>query len=206
VHTAAAARTAEKSGVDFLVAQGTEAGGHSHSAGIGTLALLQTVLAEVRTPVVAAGGIASPAGLAAVLAAGAEGAWIGTAFLASTESSQNEEIRQRIIAAAETDTVLTDVFDRAQQLDWPAHHPGRALRNRFAGKWHGRSGDLASNPEILEEYRRARAHGDYDTAVINAGQAVGMVREVRSAAEIVRDIGEGVEELLRHRITALVGE
>ena len=72
------------------------------------------------------------------------------------------------------------------------------------GSWHGRSGDFASNPEILEEYRQARAHGDYDTAVIYAGQAVAMMRDERSAAEIVLEIGGGAEELLRRRVVRVL--
>jgi nitronate monooxygenase len=201
--TIAGAREAEAAGVDLLVAQGTEAGGHSSSAGIGTLVLLEGVLASARIPVVAAGGIATPAGLAAVLAAGAEGGWVGTAFLSAAESALNAEARRRVLGAAETDTVLTDVFDRVQELGWPSHHPGRALRNRFAEEWHGRSQAIVGNRGIIDAYRQARDAGDYDTAVIYAGQAAGLVREERSAGEIVRELGDGAEELLRRRVDEL---
>ena len=204
VQTAAAASEAEAAGADLIVAQGTEAGGHSHATGIGTLVALQSVLGAVSTPVVAAGGIASPAGLAAVLAAGAEGGWVGTAFLASPENAHRDEARGRILAAAESETVLTDVFDRAQEFAWPAEHPGRALRNRFAEQWHGRGDELAGNRAVLEAHQQAVRNREYDTAVIYAGQAVGLIRESRPAGDIVRALGDGAEALLRRRYEQII--
>lgn len=201
VNTVAAAREAEIAGVDLIVAQGTEAGGHTGH--VGTLPLLQAVLDTVRLPVLAAGGIVSPRGLAAVLAAGAAGAWIGTAFLASTEGSNTPEARRRIVEARETDTVLTDVFDRVQGLAWPSQHPGRALRNRFTDRWQGSSGDLSASD--AEEYRRARGERDYEIAVIYAGEAVGQVTRERPAADVVREIGDGAEALLRESCSQLIG-
>lgn len=201
VQTRQAALEAEAAGVDLIVAQGTEAGGHSHVAGVGSLTLLQTVLEAVETPVAAAGGIASPAGLAAVLAAGAQGAWIGTAFLASDEADNTEEARRRVIAATETDTVLTDVFDRVQGTAWPEEHPGRALRNRFEAEWHGRTGELSE--EVKDKYQQSRAERDFDVAVIYAGQAAGMVSAERPAGEVVREISQGAETLLRKRCDTL---
>lgn len=198
VNSAAAALEAERAHVDVIVAQGTEAGGHTGH--VGTLPLLQTVLETVRTPVLAAGGIASPRGLAAAVAAGAEGAWIGTAFLACRECVNTEDARHRITMAAETDTVLTHVFDRVQGLDWPGEYPGRALRNRFTEEWHERSGEVARDAAAAERYRRARAVRDHDVAVIYAGQAVGLVKSERSAEEVVREIGDGAERLLRRRL------
>ncbi|MDE2572065.1 MAG: nitronate monooxygenase, partial [bacterium] len=131
---------AAEAGVDFIVAQGTEAGGHTGQ--VGTLPLLQIVLDAVSLPVIVAGGIASARGVAAVLAAGAQGAWIGTAFLASPESETHERARERVLRARETDTVLTSLFDRAQGLAWPSRYPGRALRNRFTERWHGHEQEL----------------------------------------------------------------
>jgi nitronate monooxygenase len=196
LNSVAAALESEQSGVDLIVAQGAEAGGHSNAVEVGTLPLLQAVLDTVRTPVLAAGGVASPRGLAAVLAAGAEGAWIGTAFLACLECSNTQDARRRIIAARETDTVLTHVFDRAQALDWPSQHPGRALRNRFTDEWHGRSEELVGNAAATEQYRQAREAGDFDMTVIYAGQAVGSGKRQRPAAEVVHEIGDGAEVLL----------
>jgi nitronate monooxygenase len=196
------ARAAEAAGADLIVAQGTEAGGHTGQ--VGTLPLLQMVLETVRTPVVAAGGIASARGLAAVLAAGAAGAWMGTAFLASPEGAGGDQARSKVTAARETETVLTHVFDRVQGTAWPPRYPGRALRNRFSDAWHRRADEVARNAEATETYRAAREARNYDTAVIYAGQAVGLVERVRPAEEVVHAVGEGAEALLRRRADTLL--
>src|SRR5205823_5872170 len=141
-------------------------GGHTGS--VSTLPLLQAVLEAVSVPVLAAGGVASARGLAAVLAAGAQGAWTGTAFLAATEANNAPAARQRVIAATESDTIHTHAFDDVLQVPWPEPYPGRALRNRFAEQWHGRSKLLTD--EDRAAYGRARSAGDYDVALIYAGQ------------------------------------
>jgi nitronate monooxygenase len=202
VGAVATAREAESTGVDLIVAQGTEAGGHTGH--VGTLPLLQGVLDAVELPVLAAGGIASPRGLAAVLAAGGAGAWIGTAFLACVECANTPEARRRIVAAGETDTVLTSLFDRIQGLPWPAQYPGRALHNRFAEQWSDRIEQVVGDEALAEQYRHARSARDYDTAVIYAGQAVGLVRQERSAGEVVREIGDGAEAMLRDLSTRML--
>ena len=201
VNTVAAAREAEAAGVDLVVAQGTEAGGHTGF--VSTLPLLQGVLDAVRVPVLAAGGIATARGLAAVLAAGAQGAWIGTAFIVAHEAANAPAVRRRVIDAAESDTIHTHTFDDVQRVPWPDEYPGRALRNRFADAWHGRSKGLTD--AAFAEYAEARSRGDYDVAVVYAGEAAGLVQQERSAAEIVREIGEGAEALLRHRGKELLG-
>src|SRR5690606_3722966 len=115
VSTPASAARARTAGVDVLVAQGGEAGGHTGR--IATLPLLQAVLDVAGdVPVVAAGGIATPAGLAAVLAAGADAAWIGTALLASPETLAPDAARDRILTAGMEETVYTPVFDAVQRV------------------------------------------------------------------------------------------
>ncbi len=109
-----------------------------------------------------------------------------------------------MIAATEADTIHTHTFDYARRVPWPDAYPGRALRNRFAERWHPRGAALADDAEGQAEYARARAAGDYDTAVIYACQAVGLVRHERPIAEVVRDLGEGAERLLRARCSALL--
>jgi nitronate monooxygenase len=106
------AEAAADTGVSVLVARGAEGGGHGRDA-VGTLPLLQGVLDAVDVPVLAAGGIATARGLAAVLAAGAAGAWIGTALLACGEAATPAAARARVLAADATDTVVTRVFDVA---------------------------------------------------------------------------------------------
>lgn len=124
------AHAAVAAGVDVIVARGAEGGGHGEPQ-IGTLPLLTAVLDEVSVPVLAAGGISSGRGLAAVLAAGAAGAWLGTAFAACAESLATEHTRRALLAARDTDTVLTRDFDIAAGYPWPEHLPERVLRNEI---------------------------------------------------------------------------
>ena len=185
VQSRAWARTALAAGVDILTAQGTEAGGHTGS--VGTLPLLQIVLEMAGdVPVIAAGGIATGRGLAAVLAAGASGAWIGTPFLVAREARSNDVARERIMRSDETQTVLTRAFDRVSQKAWPTEFPGRALRNAFTDRYHGREGEIT--PSTRDDFEAARARRDYDVANLYAGQTVGLVDAVEPAAVIVARI------------------
>ena len=178
------ARRAEAAGVDFIVARGREGGGHGRDD-LGTLALLQIVLDGVEVPVVAAGGVATARGLSAVLAAGAVGAWVGTAFLCCRESAYPAASRERLIAADDMATAYGRVFDVAQRAAWPSEYGGRALRNAFFDEWVGREDELAADPSALEQYADARRRRDFDTAVIYAGQGVALLRAETSAAEVV---------------------
>ncbi len=199
VHSRDEAIQAQVAGVDLIVAQGTEAGGHTGS--VATLPLLQIVLDAVTVPVVAAGGIASPRGVGGVIAAGAVGAWIGTALLASPETRHPPVARERIVSARETETVLTHVFDRVQDLPWPDAYPGRALRNHFTDQWHGREEDGEPTSMAFQTFHRHR--GDYDIDCVYVGQAVGLVNATRSAEDVVKTLGEGTEEWLRQRMATL---
>lgn len=116
---------AAEAGVDVLVARGAEGGGHGKPL-MGTLPLLTGVLDAVDVPVLAAGGIASARGVAAVLAAGASAAWVGTLFAACTESLAPGAARAELIAGSETE--LTSEYDVAAGYRWPADIPERVLR------------------------------------------------------------------------------
>jgi nitronate monooxygenase len=186
------ALVAEAAGAALIVAQGTEAGGHT--GGVGTLPLLQIVLDAVRVPVVAAGGIASGRGLAAVLAAGAVGAWIGTPFLVAEEARNSVKARERLMAADETETVLTSVFDAVQGIPWPKEFRGRALRNEFAERWDGREGEI--DEEARRSFTAAKAVEDYGTVQLYAGQTVGILGRVEPAADIVRRLEREAEACL----------
>ena len=131
VGSAEEARRAVASGVDVIVAQGWEAGGHVGSQ-IATLPLVPAVVDAVApVPVIAAGGIGDARGVAAVLALGAQAAWVGTRFLLAQEMPIHEEYRTRLIDAAETDAQwYPDLYD----VDWP-DSPHRALRNSTAEMW-----------------------------------------------------------------------
>jgi nitronate monooxygenase len=195
VATADEARAAEQAGVDFIVSRGGEGGGHGRDE-VGTLVLLQAVLDAVELPVLAAGGIARAGGLAAVLAAGACGAWVGTAFLACTEAESSAAARARIFAASETDTVYGRVFDIAQRLDWPPQYGGRALRNPFFDRWVDDYEALQADQSAADELRAARRAEDFDTAYIYGGQGVGLVSKEQTAAEVVAEFARA-DELLR---------
>ena len=189
------AERAVAAGADLVVARGAEGGGHGRDA-VATLPLLQAVLDRVDVPVVAAGGVAGPRGLAAVLAAGAVGAWVGTAFLTAREAATPPAARQRLLAADGADTAYGRVFDVAQRLGWPPEYGGRALRNPYFDRWRDRLDELATDDAAAEELARARLDGDLDTAYVYAGQGVGGLTEERSAADVLADLGRA-EELLR---------
>ena len=172
------AQVAIDAGVDILVAQGTEAGGHTGA--VGTLPLLQIVLEMTDKPVVAAGGIATGRGLAAVLAAGAAGAWIGTPFLLASEARNTEEARNRIAGSDETQTIYTRVYDRMAHKPWPHEFGGRALRTPFAERWTDREDEMMTDANAAKEFRPEEK--------IYAGQSVGLMKNVRPASEILREI------------------
>ncbi len=186
VQNRASAHVALDAGVDVLVAQGTEAGGHTGA--VGTLPLLQIVLGMTDKPVIAAGGISTGRGFAAVLAAGAAGAWVGTPFLLARESRTTPQAQAVIASSDETQTVLTSVFDRIQHKGWTTEYRGRALRNAFVDRWNGREEEMMSRPQAENEFVRAKVARDYTLANIYAGQSVGTLRGIRAAADIVADL------------------
>lgn len=193
------AKAAEQAGVDVIVARGSEGGGHGRND-VGTLPLLQVVLDAVTTPVLAAGGIANSRGLAAVLAAGAAGAWVGTAFMACAEAVTAPGARERLLNATDTDTVYGRVFDVAQGLGWPPEYGGRSLRNEFFEHWVGHEDELAGDEGAAQTLRGARTAGDYDTSYIYAGQGAALLHEQRSAADIVAELA-GAADLLEAAVS-----
>lgn len=195
VNTRADLDRAHAAGVDVVVAQGTEAGGHTGRRA--TLPLLQEVLSATGLPVVAAGGVATGAGLAAVLVAGAAGAWIGTPLLSCSEALNSPATRARVRAAGGDATVLTRAFDVAQGLDWPERWAGRALANAFTEQWADRPEELAAHPDVRERVRAARRSDDLDHAPVYAGESVGLVTTERSAGDVVRDLDAGAHRALR---------
>jgi nitronate monooxygenase len=149
--------------------------------------LLQKVLElgeRAGKPVLAAGGIGTGRGVAGVLAMGASGAWIGTRFCATAESTGTEEAKRLILNADETATVHTRVFDLVQNIPWPEEFPGRAIRNSFSDRWHGREAQLEERrSSVSSEFEAAR--GDYAEDFVYAGQAAGLVEDLPTAEELV---------------------
>ena len=210
VGTAEAARRAVDCGVDVVVAQGWEAGGHVRGT-VATLPLVPAVVDAVSpTPVVAAGGIADGRGLAAVLALGASGAWIGTRFLASHEAAIHPRYRERLLKATENDTVfLEELFD----VGWP-RAPHRVLRNKTVAAWEAAarppSGKRPGEGEVIATSKTsgrivryqsytpgADAEGDIEALSLWAGQSVGLVSRLQPAGEIVREVADEAQAILR---------
>ncbi|WP_371820978.1 NAD(P)H-dependent flavin oxidoreductase [Tsukamurella sp. PLM1] len=187
-------RVVEAAGVDAVVAQGGEAGGHTGR--IATLPLLQEVVRATDLPVLAAGGIGTGAGLAAVLAAGAHGALLGTALLASPETVGPDYAIKVLLEAGSADTVYTDVFDKARHQPWPTRWFGRALTNDFTAQWHDGDG-VAPSSGSEEEISGAYDGADPSVGVVYAGQAAGLVDSIRPAGEVVRTIAADAEQRLR---------
>jgi nitronate monooxygenase len=195
VYDSLGAVRAQDAGVDVLVARGAEGGGHGE-AKIATLPVLDAVLNVVSVPVLAAGGIASARSLAAVLAAGASGAWLGTCLTACSEALTTDGARQALIAARETDTTTTRVFDVGRGLPWPERFPARVLANDFVARWAGREDELAADPDARAELAAATAADDPRIAAVDAGQGVGMVTSVEPAGAIIERLCAGAERLL----------
>ncbi len=202
VATAAEAARAAAAGVDVVVGQGTDGGGHVGF--VGTLALLPAVVDAARgTPVVAAGGIADGRGLAAALALGADGVLMGTRFLATPEAPIPDAWRRAIVAADGSATVRTAAFDRAVSMPWPGAEV-RAIRNAFLGEWADRPADAERHAADLgPKLMQALTTGDFDVFPPMAGQSCGIIGDVLPAAEIVRRTVEQARATLA-RLTALV--
>ncbi len=197
-----AARQVAEGGADFVVAQGTEAGGHTGR--IGTLALLPQVMDAVApTPVLAAGGIASGRALAGVIAMGAVGGWCGTAFLVSEEANQPDLQKQRILAAAAEDTIVTRLYSGKTM---------RNISNPLIEAWEasgvealpmGLQGALIR--DLMYSIERA---GRHDLLMNAAGQTAGMLKRKRPAAEILADLVSEAAEILSSglakRVTASI--
>ena len=193
VYDGVGALQAVDAGVDIVVARGSEGGGHGEVR-LGILAVLDDVLEAVSVPVLAGGGIASPRSLAAVLAAGASGAWVGTRLAACPEALTGEGGRRALIAARATDTAITRVFDVAKGLPWPARFPSRVLANDFVARWAGNEDAL--DPAARDELAAAIAADDPRTAPVDAGQGVGMIGDDASVGEVIDDMCGGAEALL----------
>lgn len=189
---------------DIIVVRGAEGGGHGRND-VGTLPLLQLAVQNTSKPVLAAGGIATANGVAAVLAAGAAGAWIGTRFTTAQESLMPGTAKDAIEHATMDDSIYTRSFDIAQKLNWPPQYGGRAISNAFTDEWADRPDELqkrlASSTEITERMRRARKSGDTEMAPVYAGQAAGLTRNGETAADVVADLA-GYRRLLAEAAAA----
>jgi nitronate monooxygenase len=192
--TVADARALEAAGVDAIVAQGSEAGGHRSTwvkprsaqvANIGTMALVPQVVDAVRVPVVAAGGIADGRGLAAALCLGAQGVMLGTRFVATRESLAPEFFKQAVLERDADATLVTDVYTGLY---------ARGLRNRFAVEYEAAGAPvlppLVQRNAAQDVYVAAAIKGDGEYYPMLAGQSCGLIADLPSAADVVTTIME----------------
>lgn len=192
------AKRVAAAGVDVVVAQGTEAGGHTGR--VATMALIPQVVDSVSpTPVVAAGGIADGRGLAAALALGAIGVWCGTAFLVSNEANQPEIQKQRILAATDEDTRITKLYSGKTM---------RNITNPLIEAWEAAS--IPAMPMGLQGaltgdlLNSVRAAGRDDLMMNAAGQISGMLTKSRPAADILYDMVAEAADILARRLPSIV--
>jgi enoyl-[acyl-carrier protein] reductase II len=193
------AQKSEAAGADVVVAQGTEAGGHTGE--IGTLALVPQTVDAVKIPVLAAGGIVDGRGVVAALALGAQGAVIGTRFIATNESQANPGYRQALIDAKDDSTVRTRSY---------TGKPARAIRNSRTDEWESKADTIQPFPmqagisvqEGVMDYMGRGPQFDADRTFLPAGQGSGAIHGIKPAAEVFHDIVSEAEEIIREKFAA----
>ncbi len=191
------ARQAVDLGADAIVAQGTEAGGHGALRGRSTLPFVPVVVdLAVPTPVLGAGGIADGRGVAAVLALGAAGALIGTRFQATTEALVDAATTKAILEGTGQDTERSTVLDIARGSRWPRRYSGRTVRHPFLDQWRGREGDLAADSAARQAYRDGVARGDLPPEPVWASEAIDLICDLASAADLVGTHAAQAEDAL----------
>ena len=198
VQTLEQARQAAGAGADIIIAQGRDAGGHSGMTR-GTIGLVPAVVDAVgpSIPVVAAGGIADGRGLAAALSLGAAGVSMGTRFTATKESLWDQAMKEKAVASGGDDTAQTRVFDIVRGAAWPAHYPGRALRNDFFARWHGKEEALAEQQKTVEASYVGSHANDFAQRVVWAGESVDLVRDIPSARDVIERIIDEAASVLK---------
>ncbi|WP_223902079.1 enoyl-[acyl-carrier-protein] reductase FabK [Lactobacillus laiwuensis] len=194
VGSVALARMMERVGVDAVVAEGMESGGHIGK--LTTMALVPQVVDAVKIPVIAAGGIGDGRGMAAAFMLGAEGVQMGTRFLVATESKIHPNYKKAVLRAKDASTLVTGEY---------AGHPSRVLKNKMAKTYIGIEKEEALKPhpdyDKLEELgtgslRRAVIEGDSETGSFMAGEIAGMVKKEQPAAEILAEVYSQADKLL----------
>lgn len=194
------AQVAIAAGIDVIVAQGAEAGGHGEKRATMTLVPEVADLIAASAPdtlLCAAGGIADGRGLAAALMLGADGVVIGTRFWASNEALVAAAQHSAAITATGDDTVRQSVTDIARGYDWPGRFSIRVVRNAYVDQWLGREAELRALGEAeRQRYADAAAQGDANVSAAIAGEAIGLIRDIQPAAAIVHEIVSQAEALL----------
>jgi enoyl-[acyl-carrier protein] reductase II len=186
------AKKAEAAGVDALVVDGAEAGGHPPPSQVSTLVLVRRIVRATKLPVVASGGVADGAGIAALLALGAEAVQLGTRFIATPEASVHENYKRAVLAADVHDTCLVG----------PPALPIRQLRNAFSRKWEAAAAVERETLFKESSLKKAALEGDVEWGKVEAGQSAGLVDDLLPAAEIMKRLVQELEQA-RRRLAAL---
>ena len=186
---------AQDAGVDAVVAEGFEAGGHNGRDETTTFTLLPMVKEQIRVPLIAAGGIANGRGMLAAMILGADGVQIGSRFVASQESSAHQAFKQEVVKAKEGDTLLT-----LKELA-----PVRLLKNKFFDQVMELYKTNPSKEQLTELLGRARAkrgmfEGDLQDGELEIGQVAGLIHQIKPAAKIVSEIIEEFNTLNASRV------
>jgi enoyl-[acyl-carrier protein] reductase II len=186
------AKKAEAAGVDALVVDGGEAGGHPPPSDVGTLVLVRRIVKATTLPVVASGGVADGAGVAALLALGAEAVQLGTRFIATPEASVHENYKRAVLAADVHDTCLVG----------PAALPIRQIRNAFTRKFD--AAPPAEREALFKEasLKKAALEGDVEWGKVEAGQSAGLVDDIVPAADLMQRLVRELEDA-RRRLASL---
>ena len=189
VSSVALAKRLEKTGVDGLIAEGMECGGHVGD--ITTMALTPQIVDAVKIPVIAAGGIFDGRGMAAAMCLGAQGVQMGTRFLASKECIVHQNYKEALIKARDRDTVLTGYHG----------HYVRVLKNKLTKEYDSliKAGAPEEDLEKLGagKLRVAVIEGDCQMGSVMAGQVAAMINEIQTCEEIVQDVITGAEKVLK---------
>ncbi len=189
VASVALAKRLERTGVDAIIAEGQESGGHVGE--ISTMSLIPQIVDAVSIPVIAAGGIADSRGMVAALALGAQGVQIGTRFVVSLECIAHEKYKNAILKAKDRSTIVTGVA---------TGHPVRVLANKFTREYHTMEKKGSSSEELEQmgagKLRIAAREGDVDNGSVMVGQISGMITDIKSVDEIIQDIVSGIPNVL----------
>lgn len=190
VPAVALAKKMEQEGVDAVIAEGTESGGHIGE--LTTMALVPQVVDAVKIPVIAAGGIADGRGLVSALALGAQGVQMGTIFVCASECTAHDNYKKAIIKAGDRGTVVTGKV---------TGHPVRIIKNKLAREFDKLEKVSASVEEFEKlgsgRLRAAVVDGDADYGSVMAGQIAGLVKEIKPAKVIIEDIINEANEIMR---------
>ena len=174
---------AQEAGVDAVVAEGFEAGGHNGREETTTLTLIPMVKEQIQVPLIAAGGIATGKGMLAAMVLGADGVQLGSRFVASEESSAHQAFKKMVVAAKEGDTLLT-----LKELA-----PVRMLKNKFFNEVMELYTKNPTKEQLKELLGRARAkrgmfEGDLEDGELEIGQIAGLIHDIKPASQIVSEL------------------